>query len=114
MSYGREKRLPVLTNRLVIFFLCLCLFGLFLYAAGTGQGFADATQYSLLSFYMIQGLLLALTSAVAIVVETRRFIISKKLRYFFRAGFYLLLLSFGAASFFMAMFIVTISRGIGF
>ncbi|MCL2070571.1 MAG: hypothetical protein FWH19_06270 [Treponema sp.] len=113
MDYGREKRLPILTNRLVIFFFCLCLFGLLLYAAGTGQGFADATQYYLLSFYLILGLLLALASALAMVVEMRRFIISRKLRYFLRAGIYLLLLGFGAASFFLAMFIVTISRGIG-
>ena len=109
--YLKEKLLPILASRMVIFFFLMCLLTLFLYAAGTVQGFIDSTQLSLLRLYVILGIFLTAASACGMLLELRRFFKVKTRRYLFQAGLYLFFVFFGAATVLTAMFIITVSGG---
>jgi len=109
----KEKPLPILVNRTAIFFFVMCLVTLFLYIVGTGQGFIDSTQLSLLKLYSILGIFLVVVSVCGIALDLERFLKIKKKRYLFRAGGYLLLVAFGVSTVLAVMFIITVSRGNG-
>jgi len=107
----KDKLLPILISRISIFLFLMCLLSLFLYAAGTVQGFIDTTQISLLSLYVVLGILLALTSISGVVISLIRFKKSRKIRYLFRTGGYMLLMIFGSATILAIMFIITLASG---
>ena len=111
MDFSKEKLLLILVNRLVVLFFLMCVFTIFLYAAGTVQGFIDTTQLSLLSFYVFMGIFLILAAILGTILESRRFFKSKKMRYLFRAAGYIIAMFLSAASVLAAMFIITISGG---
>ena len=107
----KEKLFPMLVSRTVIFFSFMCLLTLFIYAAGTFQGFIDSTQLSLLKLYLVLGIFLAITSVLAAIVNVRRFLRNKKLRYLLRAGGYVLLAFGGIITVMAVMFIITVAKG---
>ena len=107
----KEKLLPILVNRTVLFFFFLCLLTLFLYVVGTVQGFIDSTQLSLLKLYAVLGIFLTAASVYGMAVDLGRFVKAKKIRYLLRAGGYLFLVVFGAATVLAVMVIVTLSGG---
>jgi len=107
----KEKLLPVLVSRTVIFFFVMCLLILFLYAAGTVQGFIDSTQLFLLSVYIVFGIFLTVSSAGGLGINLVRYIKIRKIRYLFRAGGYMLLMIFGSATVLAIMFIITVASG---
>ena len=109
----KEKLLPILINRTVIFFFIMCLLTLILYLAGTIQGFIETTQLFLLRLYTALGIFLAVISLVGIFLNLLRFFRAKKARYIFRAAGYLLLVFFGLATVLLVMFIITVSEGTG-
>ena len=108
---AKEKLLPILANRTVFFFFGMCLLTIFLYAAGTVQGFVDSTQFALLRLYVILGIFLTVISACGIFLSFGRLFRQKKLRYFFRAAGYIFLVLFGAVTVLTAMFILAMSEG---
>ena len=100
-----------MVSRTVIFFFFMCLVTLFLYIAGTVQGFTDSTQLSLLRLYVVLGIFLTITSVYAMILNLIRLFSLKKTRYLFRAGGYMLVMFFGAATVLAAVFIISISGG---
>ena len=111
--YLKERLLPILVNRTVVFFFLMCLLTLFLYAVGTVQDFIDSTQLSLLRLYGVLGIFLTIASVYGIALNLGRLIKNKKSRYLLRAGGYMLLVIFGFVSVMAAMFIITLSEGSG-
>ena len=109
--YLKEKLLPTLVNRTVIFFFLMCLFTLFLYFAGTIQGFVDSTQLGLLKVAVVLGIFLTVTSVYSMIFVLMRLFKLKKVRYLLRAGVYMLVAIFGAATVLAALFITTVSGG---
>ena len=109
--FSREKLLPILVNRTVIFFFLVCLLTMFLYLAGTFQEFIDSTQISLLKTYSILGIFLTATSAFGVILDISRLIKTKKAGFFLRAGGYLFLMLFGTVTVLAAIAIITISGG---
>ena len=110
-SFQNKKLLPILVNRMTIFFFLACIVTLFLYAAGTVQGFVDTTQLFLLRIYTIPGILLCAASILGIILNIVRFLQAKKKRYLFRAGGYLLLVLFGIVTVLTVVFIMALSGG---
>ncbi|MCL2094342.1 MAG: hypothetical protein FWH12_09160 [Treponema sp.] len=106
-----HKLLPILVNRTVIFFFLMCLFTLFLYLAGTSQGFIDSTQLSLLRVYAVLGIFLITGSICGIIIDLKRLIQQKRTRYLLGAGAYLFLSFFGIITLMMVMLIITVSMG---
>jgi len=100
-----------LANRTVFFFFGMCLLTIFLYAAGTVQGFVDATQFALLRLYVVLGIFLTATSGCAMFLSFGRLFTQKKARYLFRAGGYIILVVFGTGTVLVAMFILAMSEG---
>ena len=111
--FSKERLLPILINRTTLFFFIMCILTLFLYAAGTAQNFTDSTQFALLTLYSVLGIILTITSISGIVLDFGRFINTKKVRYFFRAGGYLFLVVFGAVTVLLVMAILALSGGDG-
>ena len=109
--FEKEKLLPILVNRTVIFFFLACLLTLFLYAAGTVQGFIDSTQLYLLRLYTVLGVFLTAVSILGTILNIGRFFRVKKARYLIRAGVYVFLVIFGIATVLLAVFIVALSGG---
>ena len=109
----KEKMLPVLVSRAVIFFFLMCVLTLLLYFAGTIQGFVDTTQLFLLRLYVVLGILLLLVSIFGMVLNLQRLVRTKKARYLLRALGYMLLVLFGIATVLAVMFIITVSGGTG-
>ena len=107
----KVKLFPILVSRTVIFFFVLCLLTLFLYAAGTVQGFIDSTQLTLLSVYVVLGIFLTIASIGGVIVNLGRYFKNRKVRYVFRAGGYMLLIIFGAISVLAVLFIITVASG---
>ena len=107
----KDKLLPILVNRTVIFFFLMCLLTLFLYAVGTVQGFIDSTQLSLLRFYIVLGIFLTFASLFGIAIDVRRLIKHKKIRYLVRAGGYMFLTIFGTVTVLAVMVIITLAGG---
>ena len=110
---SQEKLLYILVNRTVIFLFAMCLLTLSLYTAGTIQGFTDSTQFSLLRLYESLGIFLMITSVFGIVLDIERAFKTKKSRYIFRAGGYLLLVIFSVATVLAVMAILTLAKGSG-
>jgi len=107
----KEKLLPILVSRTVIFFFLMCLFTLFLYAAGTVQGFVDSTQIFLLSVYVVLGIFLTIISIGGIIIDLERYARLRKIRYIIRAGGYMLLMIFGSVSVLAILFIISLASG---
>jgi len=107
----KEKILPILANRTVFFFFGMCLLTIFLYAAGTVQGFVDSTQFALLRLYVVLGIFLTVTSGCGMFLNFGRLFSQKKLRYLFRAIGYIALVVFGTLTVLVAMFIIAMSEG---
>ena len=112
-NFSKEKLLPILVSRTVIFFFLICLLTLFLYMAGTFQNFIDTTQLFLLRLYSVLGVLLSISSACGSVLDLGRFSKTKKSRYLFRAAGYLLLIVFGIVTTLAVTAIIAISEGVG-
>ena len=100
-----------MVSRTVIFFFLMCLLALFLYLAGTFQEFIDSTQISLLKVYSVLGIFLTAVSAFGVILGINRMIMTKKAGYLLRAGGYLALALFGAATVLAAIAIIAISGG---
>ena len=109
----KERLLPILINRTAIFFFLMCLLTIFIYAAGTIQGFIDSTQLALLRLYLVLGFFLSSSSLFGIFLEIIRVIRLKMTRYLFRALGYLILLAFGVATVLAVLFIIALSEGTG-
>jgi hypothetical protein len=109
--FSTEKLLPILVNRTVIFFFLMCLLALFLYMVGTFQEFIDSTQITLLKVYSVLGIFLTVTSVSGVIIYISRMIITRKAGYLLRAGGYLALTIFGAATVLAAIVIIAISGG---
>ena len=109
----REKLLPILINRTVLFFFFMSLLTLFFYLAGTAQGFIDSTQFLLLRLNTIFGIFLAFTSVSGLILDLGRLIRTKRIRYLLRAGGYAFLVIFGIATVIIVSAIVAISGGDG-
>ena len=107
----KEKLLPILVSRTVIFLFVLCILTLFLYAAGTVQGFIGSTQLALLSIYVVLGIFLTIASIGGVAVDLYRFFKNRKIRYLLRAGGYMLLMIFGSITVLAIMVIITIASG---
>ena len=107
----KEKLLPILVNRTVIFFFFMCLMTLATYIVGTVQGFIDSTQLSLLRLYSTLGIFLVVTSAYGVFLGLGRFLSSRKTRYLVRAGGYILLVIYGTTSVLAVAFIITMTGG---
>ena len=107
----KEKLLPILTSRTVIFFFVMCLLTIFLYAAGTAQGFIDSTQFALLRLYIVLGIFLTAASACGMLLDFGRLFKLRKIRYLFRAAGYILLVVFGSVTVLAALFIIAMSEG---
>jgi hypothetical protein len=107
----RDRLIPLIVSRTVVFFFIMCLLTLFLYAAGTVQDFIDSTQLALLNLYSVLGIILTIASIFGVIMDLFRFIKAKKGRYLLRAGWYLLLAAFGAATVFAVSAIVAVSGG---
>jgi len=109
--YLRDKLLPILASRAVIFLFFMCLLTLFLYAAGTVQEFTDSTQLALLRLHVVLGIFLSVISICGMLLNLRRLFILKKVRYLFRAGRYMFLVIFATATVLGVMFIIAVSGG---
>ena len=109
---SKEKLLYILVNRTAIFLFLLCLLALFLYAAGTRQGFVDSTQIFLLNLSFILGIFLAIASIPGLILDLGRLLKTRKSRYLFRAAGYVLLAVFGAAVTLAVSVITAISAGV--
>ena len=107
----KERLLPILINRTAIFFFLMSLLTIFLYAAGTVQGFIDTTQLNLLRLYVFLGIFLAAASVFGIFLELNRAVNQKRTRYLLRASAYLFLAVFGVATIMAALFILALSEG---
>ena len=110
-AYLKEKLLPILVSRTVVFLFVMGILTLFLYGVGTVQGFIDTTQLALLRLYVVLGIFLTIFSAAGIIIDLRRFINMKKKRYLIRAGIYLVLVIFGIFTVLAVIFILTLSGG---
>jgi len=110
-GYLKEKLLPILVNRSVLFFFLMCLLTLFLYAVGTVQNFIDSTQLSLLRLYVVLGIFLTAVSIFGVVLDIGRLYKHKKSRYLLRAGGYMFLVIFGVVTVLVVMVIITLSGG---
>ena len=109
--YRKERLLPILINRSAIFFFLMCLLTLFLYIAGTVQGFIDSTQLFLLRLYFVLGIFLTTVSLLGVLMDILRFVKRKKPRYLFRALGYLFLVLFGIITVLAVLFIIALSGG---
>jgi hypothetical protein len=109
----KEKLLPILVNRTAIFFFLMCLLALFLYAAGTVQGFIDAAQLNLLRLYTVLGIFLMISSVCGLILDLRRSLKSRRAGYLLRAAGYVFLAIFAAATVMAVFFIIALSEGNG-
>ena len=107
----KEKLLPILVNRTVIFLFLMSLLTLFLHVIGTNQGFVDSTQLAILRLYSILAIFLVSTSIIGIIINIRRYLRKKKIRYIFRALTYFLLVIYGTVTVLAVMFILTLAAG---
>jgi hypothetical protein len=110
---GPEKKRRVFTlfQGAALFFFGLCLFSLFLYAAGTRQGFTDATQLLLLRLSRQLGLALSVCAAWGIICCIFLKIRDPRFRWALRTGACLLLCAFGVLVNLLTSFIIAASEG---
>ena len=107
----KERLLPILINRTVIFFFVMSILTMLLYVTGTVQGFIDSTQLTLLRLYSIFGVFLSTSSAFGVFLDILRFARLRRTRYLFRAGGYVFMVFFGIATVLAALFIITLAEG---
>ena len=107
-----KKYTLIITNRIALFFLLLCILSAFLYVLGTVQGFMDDTQFFLLGVVRIGGILLAVISIVTVILAFIFYFRNKSISYLSGVFLHLFLAIFGAGVSFAASFIVIISGGI--
>jgi hypothetical protein len=96
---------------MALFSLFFCLFSLFLYAAGTRQGFTDAAQIFLLRLSLNSGLALIVCSVCGVCFCLLRVFRGPRLRRILMAGAYLCLGAFGVAVSLLASFIIAAAGG---
>lgn len=108
---GDRRIFFVLLRAAILFFFGLCLFSLFLYAAGTRQGFTDETQMLLLGLSRFLGLCLSICSALGLVFCALLMMGGGRLRLIPRMGAYLLLGVFGMAVELAVSFILAAAGG---
>ncbi|MDR1238639.1 MAG: hypothetical protein LBK27_00845 [Treponema sp.] len=101
----------ILLRAAILFFFGLCLFSLFLYAAGTRQNFTDETQLLLLALSRNLGLALSISSVCGIGYCVWHIVRDSRFRLVVRAAAYLLLCLFGLAVEFLAAFIIAAAGG---
>jgi hypothetical protein len=112
MKFSGDKQILFsLSRAAVIFFLGLCLFSLFLYAAGTWQDFTDDTQLFLLGLSRVLGLALSICSAWGVLFCIFLSIRGPRLRLALRIGFYLFLCTFGIMINLLVSFIIAAAEG---
>jgi hypothetical protein len=111
LRFDKEKLLPILISRTVIFFFLMCLLTLLLFAAGTVQGFVDSTLLLLLKLYVILGIFLSFASISGFILGLGRFLKNKKVRYLLRTIAYFFLALFAAITVLAVIFIITVSGG---
>ena len=103
--------LPAIVSRTVIFLFFMCLLTIFLYVAGTNQGFIDSTQFAFLNIYLVLGIFLTLSSLLGLFLNLEQFVRFRRLNNITRAGGYIILIIFGSVTVLAAMFIITMSSG---
>jgi hypothetical protein len=108
---GDRRTFFILLRAAILFFFGLCLFSLFLYAAGTRQGFTDETQMLLLGLSRVLGLILSICSVLGLVFCALLLIGGGRLRLVLRMGAYLLLCIFGMAVELAVSFILAVAGG---
>ena len=108
-GYQKEKIFPILVSRTMIFLFFMAILTLLLYTAGTVQEFIDSTQVSLLRFYSVLGIFLAIISLCGAILDLGRFLKIRKPRYLLRAGGYILLVIFSVTTVLAAVLIITLS-----
>jgi membrane-associated HD superfamily phosphohydrolase len=114
MTAGEKKPIFFTLFKGALFFaLFFCLFCLFLYAAGTRQGFTDKTQILLLYLSLNSGLVLTLCSICGVCFYFSRIFRGPRFRYILMTGVYLGLAVFGAAVSLLALFIIAAAGGNG-
>jgi hypothetical protein len=96
---------------ITFFFLFFCFFSLFLYAAGTRQGFTDKTQIFLLRLSLYLGLVLSALSICGMGFCIFRIFRGPRLRHVLVTGAYLGLGIFGGAVSLLASFIIAATGG---
>ena len=112
---GREHRrvtLRVFIGRWALFLFAMSVFVIFLYIAGSSQGFMDSTLVFLLKLLVVMGIFLV-TGAVFGLFYTLFLIFrrTKGKRYIMSAVFYLLFTIFGTAAVLGAVAIISFSGG---
>jgi hypothetical protein len=108
-----EKRpfFCIFFRRAAVFFLCLCCFSLFLYAAGARQGFTDKTQLLLLRLSLNLGLVLSVSSVLGIFSCFPLLRRGPRLSLILGMGAYLCLCAFGLGVSLLASFIIAAAGG---
>jgi hypothetical protein len=106
-----NKLFPVLVNRIVLFFLIMCLLNLFLYIIGTIQGFMDDTQLFLLRLGVGVSIMLSLSALYGLALDLFLFFKRKSLSFIRGAGAYALLGAFGGIIAASALFIISAAGG---
>ncbi|MDR1100593.1 MAG: hypothetical protein LBL28_08945 [Treponema sp.] len=96
---------------LSLFFLGFCLFSLFLYAAGTRQGFTDKTQLLLLRLSRGLGLVLGGCSVWTVFFCFFQKIPGPRFRRALKIGAYFALCVFGFAVNLLMSFIIAVAGG---
>ncbi|MDR0624192.1 MAG: hypothetical protein LBG10_07155 [Treponema sp.] len=96
---------------MTLFFLFFCFFSLFLYTAGTRQGFTDKTQIFLLRLSLNLGLMLSICSVCGIGGCIPGVVRGPRLRHILTAGAYLCLGVFGVAVSLVVSFIIAAAGG---
>jgi heme/copper-type cytochrome/quinol oxidase subunit 3 len=107
----RKRIIFTLFKGAALFFFGLCLLSLFLYAAGTRQGFTDAAQLLLLRLSRLLGLALSVCSAWGMICCVFPKFRDSRFRWILWAGACLLLCAFGAAVNLLTSFIIAASEG---
>jgi hypothetical protein len=107
----RKRIIFTLFKGAALFFFGLCLFSLFLYAAGTRQDFTDATQLLLLRLSRSLALALSVCSVWGIICCIFLKFRDPRFRWVLRAGACLLLCAFGIAVNLLTAFIIAASEG---
>jgi hypothetical protein len=110
-SPGNKRIFFTLLKGGILFFLGLCLFSLFLYAAGTRQGFTDRTQLLLLRLSRDLGFALSFCSAWGLIFCFFRISRGPRLRLVLGIGACLALCAFGFAVNLLASFIIAATGG---
>jgi hypothetical protein len=103
--------IALLLKRLAVFAFVLCLFCVFLYILGTGQGFTDLTQLFLLRLARETGLFLSFAAVLGLFLNLGLLILRRNLLYLPGMGGYAALLLFGGGTAALSAFIAAVAGG---